>query len=461
MKHPYILYFIAGQLHTFVREYPSGATDRPVIYTRLKDFSDEPLGEAVAAYTASPEWPGRCTPLSAMAPPEQTGSASPGSAPAGWAESGLSRGAPVFLAVEDDVVYARLSCAGAGYLVGPVRFREPVFFSHTVSCRDLDIPEAALRPEFLSAIPVTTLSFFGDLILLLYNAERSGDETVPFLSRRMLFAANFVEYESRQAIQKDMAEHLLVRLDDQLPHNPYNQEIREKNAIREGDIRGLEEALKEDFTGRYGVLSSDPLRQEIDMGIVTTTLAVRAAIEGGLHQEQAFYISDMTIRQLEAARDPMTAKHIYREAEYTLAQLVHNLKSRKPEADPAYLSEENRHIAHCKDYIFTHLHEKLTVAQVAQAVSLDRSYLSRLFSLHEHMSIKQFITKAKIDLAKNMLTYSSYPYSRIAAYLGFSSQSHLGAEFKQETGMTLKAFRDKYAKDDFIHDQLFQADSIQ
>ena len=55
----------------------------------------------------------------------------------------------------------------------------------------------------------------------------------------------------------------------------------------------------------------------------------------------------------------------------------------------------------------------------------------------------------KIKLAKNMLTYSSYSYIRIATYLGFCSQSHLGQEFKKSTGMSLKEYRDAYAREEF------------
>lgn len=43
-------------------------------------------------------------------------------------------------------------------------------------------------------------------------------------------------------------------------------------------------------------------------------------------------------------------------------------------------------------------------------------------------------------------------------YLGFSSQSHLGAEFKKATGMTLKEFRDANAREDFVHDHMFQGE---
>ena len=49
-----------------------------------------------------------------------------------------------------------------------------------------------------------------------------------------------------------------------------------------------------------------------------------------------------------------------------------------------------------------------------------------------------------------MLTYSTYSYSRIASYLGYSSQSHMGAEFKKATGMTLKEYREANAKEELF-----------
>ena len=239
---------------------------------------------------------------------------------------------------------------------------------------------------------------------------------------------------------------MLDNLEIGILHNPYSQEIRERNSIRNGDTQSLRLALKETFSGSYGQLSDNPLRQEIDMGIVTMTLATRAAIEGGLHYEEIFSFCDMTIRQMEAARDPTTVRHIYRNAEYHLTELVRDFKARRSEA---HAGRENLHISRCKDYIYGHLHEKITVAQIASAIGLDPSYLSSLFSAHEHITLKQFILNEKIQLAKNMLTYSSYSYIRIATYLGFCSQSHLGQEFKKVTGMSLKAFRDAHALEAF------------
>ena len=54
------------------------------------------------------------------------------------------------------------------------------------------------------------------------------------------------------------------------------------------------------------------------------------------------------------------------------------------------------------------------------------------------------VIREKIERAKNLLTYSEYSYIEIATYLGFSSQSHLGAQFKKITGFTLLQYRNTY-----------------
>lgn len=100
----------------------------------------------------------------------------------------------------------------------------------------------------------------------------------------------------------------------------------------------------------------------------------------------------------------------------------------------------------CKDYIFTHLHGKLTLTRIADALSLNASYLSSLFHRSEGISITEFIRNEKINLAQNLLMYSDYSYSEIAAYLGFASQSHLGTQFRKTVGMTLREYREIYGK---------------
>ena len=57
------------------------------------------------------------------------------------------------------------------------------------------------------------------------------------------------------------------------------------------------------------------------------------------------------------------------------------------------------------------------------------------------MSLKKYILNEKLKAAEELLIYSKYRYSDIAAILGFCSQSHLGKAFQEKNGMTLREYQ--------------------
>lgn len=87
---------------------------------------------------------------------------------------------------------------------------------------------------------------------------------------------------------------------------------------------------------------------------------------------------------------------------------------------------------------------------------MNPNYLSCLFRRSEGITIGEYILLEKIKLVKNMLIYSRYSYSQIASYLGFCSQSYLGAKFKKNTGMTMNQFREQYGKKEFDTENVSQ-----
>lgn len=102
--------------------------------------------------------------------------------------------------------------------------------------------------------------------------------------------------------------------------------------------------------------------------------------------------------------------------------------------------------AQCKDYIFQHLHERVTTRDVAEHLHLNANYLSEIFRGCEGMTVTDYILLEKVNLARNMLTYSPYSYAEIASHLGFSSQSHLGKVFKKYAGLTPRQYREQYGQ---------------
>lgn len=247
-------------------------------------------------------------------------------------------------------------------------------------------------------------------------------------------------------VQQSFSDIVFNNQEEQQMHNSYEQELREMKSIETGNIEMLESCWTEVQPTSYGTLSKDRIRNIKNLCIVLVSFASRSAIRGGIHPEMAYSLCDSYIQKIEDCNEPAILAQLARRAERRYTELVIDANSYKKNREEQRLSS---HIEHCKKYIFSHLHDKLTVQEIAEELHLNANYLSGLFKRHEGQTILQFVLKEKIKLAQNMLTYSDYSYSEIANYLGFSSQSHLGVHFKKYVHMTLSEYRTQYQSDIF------------
>ena len=250
----------------------------------------------------------------------------------------------------------------------------------------------------------------------------------------------FSNLMTSEEILKFYADTIFQNQESHQYHNPYDQELREYQALENGDWEQLKKSLDEKHDGTLGRLAQNDIRHLKNMGIDVVTLSCRAAIRGGMLPEAAFTLSDAYIQKLEELKDAIKIEGLTYYCKYHYCQLVANEKNeqRQKRNDP------HPKINQCKNYIFSHLHGKISVSEIAAALHTSPTYLSDLFRTYEGQTISSFILQEKIKLAKNMLIYSPYTASEIAAYLGFSSQSHLGAQFKKVTGYTLRQYRVKF-----------------
>lgn len=336
---------------------------------------------------------------------------------------------PFLLSAGDKLVYARITVPGHCFIIGPVKFKTPVRLNHYTEQPDFD-------EAFFDTVPFCDFTDLSVNILLIHNLF--WEQT---LNERDLILFNCIDESLDMEIQRHFSDILFENQEASLGHNPYDQEMREFSSIENGDVKQLEKSWAEDYTGSLGVLAKDKLRNWKNIGIVVITLASRAAIRGGVLPEISFSLSDIYINKVEEASDMASITHLLRQAEYQYTNMV---KEQNEQQSGTGNKETNPHVRRCKDYIFSHLHDRITIQEIADFLGMNATYLSELFHKCEGMSIKNFILREKIGLAKNMLTYSGYSYIEIAAYLGFSSQSHLGKQFKKQTGFTLREYRNLY-----------------
>lgn len=110
-------------------------------------------------------------------------------------------------------------------------------------------------------------------------------------------------------------------------------------------------------------------------------------------------------------------------------------------ADPA-----RREVRQVRDYLERHLAEPCRLSVLGELVHLSPSYLHKLFRKTYGISPEGYLTKKRIETACRMLESGTLSIMEIAMHLGFSSQSHFGRVFKQQTGMTPAAWRRKTAE---------------
>ena len=341
---------------------------------------------------------------------------------------------PVILSVNDRFVYTIIPAADRCFIVGPVRLSAPVSFRHTYSI-------TAVSPQWTDSVPVCEFDSLTDDILLTYNLCHKEE-----LSQETLLMENCIDTRTDEKLQESFSKLVFENREYGKIHNPYDQELREFSSIESGDLEQLKRSLDEDYTGEVGLLADQPLRNAKNRAIVVVTLASRAAMRGGVVPEAAYSLSDSYIQKIEKCRNIPAVFHLFYAAEYEYARMVKELNEQK---EGILVKDKNPHINKCKDYIFSHLHGKLSVQDIADALGLNAGYLSELFHACEKITLTEYIRREKINLAKNLLIYSRYSYSEISTYLGFSSQSHLGKYFKAATGMTMRQYRSVYGVKEF------------
>ena len=357
---------------------------------------------------------------------------------------------PILFSVNEQIYYGLVQAPERDYLLGPTHFLLDTPAGRIAPPRmktDIPLPEIDLEP-LLRLIPDCSLQILAEDTVTLYNLEH--DDLREYMDPATLIETSIHPPGKSEDTMETMVMTMFDQVENSFVHNPYNHEKLEVSYVRNGDVESLRTLLKERFPGRYGRLSDNPIQQEIYLGIVAITLASRAAIDAGLHPETAFYLSDVSIHRIGTSRDVNEIIRLTVEAELHYAELVREMKLTADDE----ASEENLHISRCKDYIFAHMHGKITVQEIASAIGLETNYLSTLFKKCEKKTLKNYITEEKVKLIKNLLTFSTYSYIEIANYLGFASQSHMGMEFKKITGMTPGEYRSRYVREDFIKDSI-------
>lgn len=294
---------------------------------------------------------------------------------------------------------------------------------------DAGIPSSFLEifTELFTSLPTITFDRFLHILCFIHHS----------LNQISLMPEDIVDYKNNNMLIPITSEHttkIYSAKEDQHFHNTYQFEKHYLNLIENGDLASLKKLFEAPIRITPGLVADNSIRQIKNLFIASTTLATRAAIQGGLDMESAYQLSDIYIQKMEKLNLLEEIYNLQYQMLFDYTERV--LASKIPSGISLTVYE-------CINYINANTNQPINVEDVAAAVCKSRSFISTKFKQELGFGINDYINSRKIEEAKYLLSYTDKSISEISFYLCFSSQSYFQNVFKKKVGLTPKEFRNK------------------
>ncbi|QUL57167.1 helix-turn-helix domain-containing protein [Paenibacillus tritici] len=100
-----------------------------------------------------------------------------------------------------------------------------------------------------------------------------------------------------------------------------------------------------------------------------------------------------------------------------------------------------KEVAEAKRYVMNHTHEKVSMDEMARRLGLNPTHFSRLFRIETGLTFIEYVTKMKMERARDLLNQTNLTVVEIAEQLGYDNVSYFIKLFRNFSGMTPAEFR--------------------
>ncbi len=130
--------------------------------------------------------------------------------------------------------------------------------------------------------------------------------------------------------------------------------------------------------------------------------------------------------------------------EATMIKVLSMLKGQQKLPDKQDDIHQNKHIYLAINYLAKYcFRQDFHIREVSDAIGLNEKYLRKLFLQEVHISMRDYVTNARIKRAKELLRYSNYNVSEIAGFVGYRDLRQFYTLFKRKTGKAPSDYRGK------------------
>lgn len=97
------------------------------------------------------------------------------------------------------------------------------------------------------------------------------------------------------------------------------------------------------------------------------------------------------------------------------------------------------------DYLNTHYQDNVTLNSLSSKLNINANYLSDLFKKEMGMGYREYLTRIRINHAKQLLSSGeNYSVQEISEYVGYANERYFVDVFKKETNMTPSEYKRQF-----------------
>lgn len=175
----------------------------------------------------------------------------------------------------------------------------------------------------------------------------------------------------------------------------------------------------------------DTLRNTKNYLIIMNTLCRKAAEEGGVHPLYLDKLSSQWAIKIESLSSTKDIQKFMRDIFKSYCKLVKSHNT----------SKYSKLVQNTILYIDSFLDSDLSLSILAKQGQINPSYLSTLFKKEVGVSITEYITTKRIELAKSLLKNSDMQIQLVAQKCGILDVQYFSKVFKKQIGLTPRDYR--------------------
>ena len=118
-----------------------------------------------------------------------------------------------------------------------------------------------------------------------------------------------------------------------------------------------------------------------------------------------------------------------------------DIRTRNESPDAYFSGTTGRKVQNVRRIINANLEKEISIEELAGKVNLNRTTLQKVFKEMYGLTINEYRTKARLQLAKNLLVSTDLSITEIAGRCGYTNASKFSEVFKRNEGMLPKDWR--------------------